>query len=288
MILVLLGTQDKDFPRLLEAIDKAIDEGSIQDKVMVQAGQTKYTSSNMEIFDLLPAPEFEKLMNEADLIITHGGAGSIIGSLKRGKKVIAAARLSKYKEHHNDHQRQIVGELAKEGYILELRDFQKLGKVIEKSKTFKPRKFESNTLNMIHLLDQYIEETNHTAWFHKYHEIISYLFFGFCTTLLNVLVFYCMRLLGLSLYLSNGISWIVSVLFAFLVNKKYVFGSKKNPSRECISFISLRLISLIVDMGLMIFFTQVLSVQEILSKIIVNIFVIIVNYIISKFMIFKK
>ena len=88
MILVILGTQDKQFPRLLEAVDKAIDDGTIKDKVVVQAGQTKYESKNMEIFDLLPSPEFNKLMDEADLVITHGGAGSILTAIKKGKKKI--------------------------------------------------------------------------------------------------------------------------------------------------------------------------------------------------------
>ena len=104
MILVILGTQDKQFPRLLEAIDKEIEKGTIKDRVVVQAGQTKYESKNMEILGLLPEPEFNKLMDEADLIITHGGAGTILSAIKKGKRVIACARLAKYKEHHNDHQ----------------------------------------------------------------------------------------------------------------------------------------------------------------------------------------
>ena len=88
MILVILGTQDKEFPRLLKAIESEIDNGNIKDKVVVQAGQTKYESKNMEIFDLLPAPEFSKLMDEADLIITHGGAGSILNAIKKGKRLL--------------------------------------------------------------------------------------------------------------------------------------------------------------------------------------------------------
>ena len=176
MILVVLGTQDKEFPRLLEAVDKEIEKGNIKDKVVVQAGQTKYESKNMEIFDLIPAPEFDKLLDKADLVITHGGAGSILSAIKKGKKIIAAARLAKYKEHHNDHQRQIIKEFADQGYILELRDFNKLGKMLEKIKSFKPKKFESNTNNMIKLIEDYIEDTNHTSWFNKYYEVLSYLF----------------------------------------------------------------------------------------------------------------
>ena len=178
MVFVILGTQDKEFSRLLKAVDKAIDDGYIKDRVVVQAGSTKYESKNMEIFDLIPAPEFDKLMDEADLIITHGGAGTLLTAIKKNKKIIAASRLAKYKEHHNDHQKQIIKEFADNGYLLELRDFAKLGKLIEKSKNFKQKKFESNTPNMIKLLENYIEDSNHISWFNKYREGLFYLFFG--------------------------------------------------------------------------------------------------------------
>ena len=89
MILVTLGTQDKEFRRLLKAIEREIINGTIKDKVVVQAGHTKYTSDRMEIIDYVPSDEFDKLMDKADLVITHGGAGSILGAIKRGKVVIA-------------------------------------------------------------------------------------------------------------------------------------------------------------------------------------------------------
>ena len=167
MILVILGTQDKEFPRLLKAVDKEIERGTIKDRVVVQAGQTKYESDNMEIFDLLPAPEFEKLIDEADIIITHGGVGSILSAIKKNKKIIAAARLEKYKEHHNDHQKQIIKEFSKQGYLLELEDFNDLGKIIKKIRNFKPKTFVSNTSNMIKLVENYIENSNNTSWFNR-------------------------------------------------------------------------------------------------------------------------
>lgn len=157
MIFVTLGTQDKNFDRLLVAIDKEIKKGNIKEKVVVQAGITNFKSDDMEIFDLISRDEFEKLMKECDLLITHGGVGSILTGLSYGKKVIAAARLQKYKEHINDHQVQIVKELSKKGYILELEDFERLGDVIKKAKRFKPKKYKSNTNNMIKLLEDYID-----------------------------------------------------------------------------------------------------------------------------------
>ena len=99
MILVTLGTQDKPFNRLLDAVQKEIDKGNIKDRVVVQAGCTKYESKDMEVFDLIPMDEFDRLLDECDLLITHGGVGTIIGGLKRGKKVIAVPRRAKYGEH---------------------------------------------------------------------------------------------------------------------------------------------------------------------------------------------
>ena len=144
MIFVTLGTQDKDFSRLLKAIDREIEKGTIKEKVIVQAGHTKYESKNMEIFDLIPMDDFDSLMSECDLLITHGGVGSIISGLNNGKVVIAAARLKKYHEHINDHQLQIIDNFSNSGYLLKLDDFDKLGDLIKKAKKFKPKKYESN------------------------------------------------------------------------------------------------------------------------------------------------
>ncbi len=292
MIFVTLGTQDKSFSRLLKAIDKEIEKGNIKDKVVVQAGLTKYKSKNMEIFDLIPADKFDQYIEKSDLVITHGGAGSILTALKKNKKVIAAARLSKYKEHTNDHQIQIVKEFSDEGYILELNDFNKLGKLIEKSKKFKPKKFMSNTKNMIKLLEDYIEDVNHISWFNKYREALLYLFFGGCTTLVNIVAFYIIRKFGVSTYITNIIAWFLSVVFAFITNKLFVFESKntsfKDSFKECFSFFLFRVISLVFDMGIMYLLIDLLNINEMVSKVFSNIFVIIINYVFSKLFIFKK
>ena len=103
MIFVTLGTQDKGFPRLLEAIEEAIENKYIKEKVIVQAGYTEFESKNMEIYKLLPMDKFDDYMKKCDLLITHAGVGSIMSGLKFNKKIIAAPRLEKYGEHTNDH-----------------------------------------------------------------------------------------------------------------------------------------------------------------------------------------
>lgn len=157
MILVTLGTQDKPFKRLLLAIQKEIDNGNIKDEVVVQAGCTKFESKQMKIFDLIPTDEFSKLVEKCDILITHGGVGSIITGLKNNKKVIGAARLKKFGEHTNDHQLQILENFDQEKYIIYLKDLDKLNDALKKAKSFKPRKYTSNTHSMIDLLVDYID-----------------------------------------------------------------------------------------------------------------------------------
>lgn len=157
MILVTLGTQDKKFTRLLNAIQEQIDNKNINDKVIVQAGCTcDFKSDDMDIFDLIPMDEFNDLISECDLLITHGGVGSIITGLRNNKKVIAAARLEKYGEHTNDHQLQIIENFSNAGYILALNDFDKLDDVLRKSKSFIPKKYKSNTKKFIKLIEEQI------------------------------------------------------------------------------------------------------------------------------------
>lgn len=160
MILVTLGTQDKQFYRILEALEDKLARNLIKDEVVVQAGcSADFKSKYMKIFDLIPMDEFDDMIKNCDLLITHGGVGSIITGLKNDKKVIAAARLSKYNEHVNDHQLQIIDNFSKNGYILKLDNFDNIDKLIEQSYKFKAKKFKSNTNNMIDLVDREIKKS---------------------------------------------------------------------------------------------------------------------------------
>ena len=157
MILVMLGTQNNSFHRLLEEIDDLINKGIINDEVVVQAGYTKYKSKNMKIFSLIPVEELEELIEKADLIITHGGVGSIISSLKKGKKVIAVPRLHEYQEHVNNHQKEIVETFDKKGYIIGIQDVKELNEAIEKSKDFVPEKYLSSNKKMLNIIENFID-----------------------------------------------------------------------------------------------------------------------------------
>ena len=158
MIFVILGTQDKKLTRLLDAIQKKRDEGKIskKEKIIVQAGCTRYKSKNMQIIDYMPLREFEDYVDKADIIICHAGVGTILTALKKGKKIIAAARLKKYGEHVNDHQLQILDNFTDEGYILALEDFDKIDLLLKQAKNFTPAKFKSNKKYFLKQLEKEI------------------------------------------------------------------------------------------------------------------------------------
>lgn len=157
LIFVILGTQDKPFTRLLKQIEKEIKKGNIKEKVVVQAGITDYKSDNMEIYDLIPMSEFKENIKKSDYIITHGGVGSILDSLKCNKKVIAVPRLKEFGEHENDHQVQIVKKFEQLKYIKGCYKIEELGNIIKQLPNFVPQKYKSNNQRMIQLLENYID-----------------------------------------------------------------------------------------------------------------------------------
>ena len=158
MILVMLGTQNNSFHRLLESIEKNIQNGTIQEEVIVQAGHTKFESKNMSMFDLIPKLELNNILQESRVIITHGGVGSIISALEKGKKVIAVPRLSKYNEHVNDHQKEIVEVFAKQGYIIKVDNVEDIGKAILTVESFEPKQYISNNEKMLGIIESFIDK----------------------------------------------------------------------------------------------------------------------------------
>lgn len=156
MILVILGTQDKPFERILKQIEKEKINGNIKDKIIAQIGCTNFHSDYIETFDFIPEEELNKYIEKANLVISHGGVGTIIGCLDKEKRVIVIPRLKKYKEHTNDHQLQIVKEFERNEYIIPLYNEKKLMDAIEKSKKFKVKKYESNQERFANNLKNYI------------------------------------------------------------------------------------------------------------------------------------
>lgn len=129
----------------------------------------------------------------------------------------------------------------------------------------------------------------------KYKEIINYLIFGILTTIVSLLTYYLLVFTildpknAIELQIANIISWIVSVTFAYITNRIYVFNSKNNNiTKEIIKFYSSRLTTLLIDMLIMFILVTKLEFNDKIIKILVQIIVIILNYLLSKILVFKK
>ncbi len=129
----------------------------------------------------------------------------------------------------------------------------------------------------------------------KYKEIINYLIFGFLSTMVNLITYYiCVTTIlnpdnPVELQIANITAWVVAVIFAYIVNRKFVYESKeKNKVKEATKFISSRLLTLFLDMFVMWLGVSVMKINDKIIKIISQILVIIGNYFISKLFVFKK
>ena len=105
----------------------------------------------------IPFDEFNNYLLKADIIITHGGVGSILNALKLKKKVIAVPRLAKYGEHINDHQLQVIKKMTEQGYILSTEDENKIAEKIKEAENFEVEEYTSNTENFIQSFKQVLD-----------------------------------------------------------------------------------------------------------------------------------
>ncbi|WP_129726614.1 GtrA family protein [Ectobacillus funiculus] len=124
-------------------------------------------------------------------------------------------------------------------------------------------------------------------------EVILYVVFGVLTTAINIVTYlFCTKLLQIEYKLATTIAWIVSVLFAFVTNKLYVFRSKESSMRfvlkEMFLFFIARLFSYGLDIGTMLLLVAQMHMNDFIAKCVANVVVILVNYFISKYVIFKK
>ena len=126
---------------------------------------------------------------------------------------------------------------------------------------------------------------------HKYRELISYAFWGVMTTAINYVTYtLCTEVFHIHYLTGTAVAWVVSVLFAYFVNKMFVFQSRDwgwKALRELWQMVASRLFSLGLEMAIMWFFVDTMHCPHLVVKLGANVLVIIVNYVLSKWVIFK-
>lgn len=161
MIFVCVGSREYQFDRLLKKLDELVEQGEIKDTIFAQIGQSTYLPKHYKYKRFLSENEFKSYQYNADLIISHGGTGALIGALKMGKQVIAVPRLAKFGEHIDDHQTQVAGVLANEGYLKCILDINDLNKCIKDLKEYPIIKKYNKSSMIISIVEDFIQKTKH-------------------------------------------------------------------------------------------------------------------------------
>lgn len=131
MIFVTVGTHEQAFDRLIKKIDDLKQNNLIKDEVFIQTGFSTYEPKYCKWSKLITYQQMIKNVNEASIVITHGGPASFIMPLQIGKNPIVVPRQHRFNEHVNDHQLEFARNVAQRmGTIILVEDIEKLGDII--------------------------------------------------------------------------------------------------------------------------------------------------------------
>lgn len=131
MIFVTVGTHEQPFNRLVKAVDELKRDGIITEDVIIQTGFSTYEPKYCQWNKLIPYKQMIKNVEDARIVITHGGPASFIMPLQIGKTPIVVPRQKQFDEHVNDHQLEFARNVAERmGTIIPVEDIEKLGEII--------------------------------------------------------------------------------------------------------------------------------------------------------------
>ena len=137
-------------------IDELIEEEVITDTVVAQIGYSSYIPKNYQSFEFKSESEINKLMEKANILITHSGIGSITTALRLQKKVIVVPRLKKYKEHVDDHQLEIANAYQEKGFIAVAQNKNELANTLKEINLNKMKQFIPEKSTIISSIQDFI------------------------------------------------------------------------------------------------------------------------------------
>ena len=158
MIFVTLGSQRFQFNRLLQKLDELVSSKIIKEEIFAQIGYSDYIPKYFKYKKTLDREEYAQMEEKADMIITHGGTGAIMGAVKKRKKVIAVPRLERYGEHVDDHQIQILKQFDEMEIIEACYEIERLEEVFIKSQNTVYKSYKSNTEEIIASIDKFLQQ----------------------------------------------------------------------------------------------------------------------------------
>lgn len=135
MIFVTVGTHEQQFDRLVKAVDDLVANGAIVEPVFVQTGYSTYVPQHCGHSQFVPASRMKELMDQADVVITHGGPSSFVEAMAAGKAPVVVPRRAEFGEHVNDHQADFVRIVAERlGGIVPVYNVAELPQAMERAR----------------------------------------------------------------------------------------------------------------------------------------------------------
>lgn len=156
MIFVTVGSQKFPFNRLLEKVDQMASGRMIHEDFIVQTGYSDYVPCHCRHQAFFEKEAFESVIEECDIIITHGGTGTIVDAVKRGKKTIVVPRLARYGEHVDDHQLQLPQRFHEMNLVYACPDADRLPEALEAVRNRRFDAYHSNTEAFVASVDEFI------------------------------------------------------------------------------------------------------------------------------------
>lgn len=126
MIFVTVGTHEQPFNRLLKVIDELKGANLIEDEVIIQSGYSDYDIKYCKNQKFFAYSEMQELIDQANMVITHGGPATFMGVLSKGKIPVVVPRQKKFEEHVNDHQLEFCNKVKEKYPIIVIDDIKKL------------------------------------------------------------------------------------------------------------------------------------------------------------------
>lgn len=154
-VLVTVGTV-MPFDRMVGGVEKLIQDGIITQDVAAQIGDSRRDFKNMDAFSSCPFEELNNKMENADIVICHGGSGSILGALKAGAYVVSMARLSEFNEHYDDHQKDITQAFADMDLISIAQDENDIARAMSEAKGRPRHTVNIDPSEFVRVINQFI------------------------------------------------------------------------------------------------------------------------------------
>jgi beta-1,4-N-acetylglucosaminyltransferase len=150
VILVTVGMHTDGFPRLIKEMDRVA--AQIDEEVVMQIGATPYRPTAARWFSFTTQAEMKALSEQARVIVSHAGSGSILTTLQYNKPLIIMPRLQKYGEHVDDHQLELAKALSEMGALLVASDSAELWHSLKRVDTFVPQVLTGNRSRLVEAL----------------------------------------------------------------------------------------------------------------------------------------